>query len=65
MMAVIYLFKRAVELAAQSLCKSLAENLGYFPPGYPPKTHIAGALEDFADREVALENEIATIFNLG
>jgi hypothetical protein len=63
--AAIDSFDRAVEFAAQPLRQALAENLGDFTAGHAPDAHIAGTFEDFADRRIAHEDKIATIFHLG
>ena len=64
MMAVLDLLQRRVELALEFLGQAGAEDLGDLVSGHPPQTHLAGTLEDFVDREVPLEDEIAAILNL-
>src|SRR5208283_2806469 len=64
-MAVIDTFQGAVKLAAHALGQALAEDLGYFTSGHAPEAHVTGAFEDFADREVSLEDEVSAIFGLG
>jgi len=63
--AVLDPIEDGVKLAAKPFGQAYAENLGDLLAGHALETDFAGAFEDFADREVLLENEVATVFNLG
>jgi hypothetical protein len=64
-MTVLDLLEDGCELAAQSFVQPHAEDLADAVGGQTPESDLAAALEDFVDREVALEDEVATVFDLG
>src|ERR1700686_850575 len=41
-----------------------AEDCGDFVAGEPPQTELAAAFEQFVDRKVPLEDEVAAVFDL-
>src|SRR5580700_522026 len=64
-MAVLDLFDDRGELAAQFLGEPHAENLADAVGGHEPQADFAASLKDFVDGEVALEDEIAAVLDLG
>ena len=64
-MSVGELLEGGVELAFESLRQPGAEDLGDLVGRHPPETQLAAALEDFVDREVAFEDKVAAVFDLG
>jgi len=64
MVAVFELFQKAVKLAVQPLGHPHSEDLGHGVGGQAEQPHFTGALEDFADRKVPFENEIAAVLDL-
>src|SRR6266478_5951910 len=63
-MAMFDLFERSVELPFELLGDAAAKDLGDFMGGHFPEAHLAGAFEDFMNREIPFENEIPTKFDL-
>jgi len=63
--AMIDALEGGVELAVQPFGHARAEDFGDFLTGRAPEADFAGALEDFADREVSLEDEVAAVFDPG
>src|SRR4030081_2579401 len=53
------------ELAAHPAVQAGAEVLGDLVAGQPPQAELAAALEQLMDGKVALEDEVATILDLG
>src|SRR5262249_4871715 len=53
------------KLAAHSAVQPLAEDLRDLVRRQPPQPELAASLEQLVDREVALEDEVATVFDLG
>src|SRR6476646_4305401 len=53
------------ELAAHPAVQAGAEDLGNLVAGQPPQAELAAALEQLMDGKVALEDEVATILDLG
>src|SRR4029077_8411398 len=53
------------ELAANPAVQAGAEDLGDLVAGQPPQAELAAALEQLMDGKVALEDEVATILDLG
>ena len=64
-MAVLDLFEDAGELAAELLGEPHAEDLADAIGGHSPQADFAASLEDFVDGEVALENKIPAVLDLG
>ena len=64
-MAVLDLLDYRGKLATHSAVQPLAEDLGDLVRRQPPEPQLAAALEQLVDREVALEDEVAAIFDLG
>lgn len=64
-MPVLDLVDHGGQFAAQPLVQSDAEDLADAVGGQPPQADLAAALEDFVDGEVALENEIPAVLDLG
>src|SRR3954454_4479399 len=65
MMAMLDLIDDGGELAAHPAVEALAEDRGDLVGSQPPQTEFAATFEQFVDGKVALENEIATILDLG
>ncbi len=63
-MAMFDLFERSVQLPFELLGDAAAKDLGDFMGGHFPEAHLAGALEDFMNREIPFENEIPAKFDL-
>jgi len=63
-MAMLDLFECAVQLSFELLGYAAAEDLRDFVGGDFPEAHLAGALEDFVNREIPFKNEIAAEFDL-
>src|SRR6266436_1516898 len=63
-MAMFDLFERSVQLPFELLGDAAAKDFGDFMGGHFPEAHLAGALEDFMNREILFENEIPTKFDL-
>ena len=53
------------ELAAHLAVQPRAEDFGDLVGGQPPQAEFAAALEQLVDGEVALEDEVAAILDLG
>src|SRR5207245_1677691 len=64
-MPVLDPFDRGEELAPEASSQPDAEDLADAVGGQAPEPHLASPLEDLVDGKVALENEIATVFDLG
>src|ERR671923_1360823 len=58
-MPVLDPLKGSAQLALKLLGDALTKELGDFVSRQKPKAHIAGALKEFSDGEVALEDEVA------
>ena len=65
MMAMLDLIDDGGELAAHPAAKAPAEDRGNLVCGQPPQAEFAAALEQFMDRKVSLENEVAAVLDLG
>src|SRR5437764_7845868 len=65
MMAMLDLIDDGRELAAHPAVKAPAEDRGNLVCGQPPQAEFAAALEQFMDRKVSLENEVAAVLDLG
>ena len=65
MMAMLDLIDDGGELAAHPAVKAGSEDRGNLVGGEPPQAEFAAALEQFVDGKVALEDEVAAIFDLG
>src|SRR4249919_1673505 len=65
MMAMLDLIDDGGELAAHPAVQAPAEDRGNLVGGEPPQAEFAAALEQFVDRKVALENEVAAVLDLG
>jgi hypothetical protein len=65
MMAVLDTIDHARELAAVATMQAGAEDRRHLVGGKPPQAEFASALEQFVDREVAFEDEVAAILDLG
>jgi hypothetical protein len=57
-------FQDGSQLATHSLVEAEAEHLGELVSREAEQSEVAGALEEFMDREVASEDEVATLFHL-
>ena len=64
-MAVLDAIDDGGELAAHPAVQAGAEDLGDLVAGQPPQAEFAAALEQLMDGKVALEDEVATILDLG
>src|SRR6266403_5166572 len=64
-MAVLDAIDDGGELAAKPAVQAGAEDLGDLVAGQPPQAELAAALEQLMDGKVALEDEVATILDLG
>src|SRR6202022_502786 len=64
-MAVLDAIDDGGELAAHPAVQAGAEDLGDLVAGQPPQAELAAALEQLMDGKVALEDEVATILDLG
>src|SRR5215468_2423439 len=64
-MAMVDLFDDGGEFPAQLLGKPHAEDLADAIGGHAPQADFTTALEDFVDGEMALEDEIAAVLDLG
>jgi len=53
------------ELALHPAVDACAEDLGDLVGGQPPQADLAATLEQFVDREAALEDEVAAVLDLG
>ena len=65
MMAMLDLIDDGGELAAHPAVKTGSEDRGNLVGGEPPQAEFAAALEQLVDGEVALENEVAAVLDLG
>jgi hypothetical protein len=65
MMAVLDAVDDGGQLAAHPAVQAGAEDLGDLVAGQPPQAELAAALEQLMDGKVALEDEVATILDLG
>lgn len=65
MMAVLDLVDHGGQLPAQALAQADAKDLADAVGRQPPAADLAASLEDLVDGEVALENEVPAIFDLG
>ena len=65
MMAVLDAIDDGGELALHSTVHAGAEDLGDLVGSQAPQAELAAAFEQLVDREVALEDEVAAILNLG
>src|ERR1700722_2564528 len=65
MMAVLDAIDDGGQLAAHPAVQPRAEDLGNLVAGQPPQAEFAAAFEQLVDGKVALEDEVATILNLG
>ena len=65
MMAVLDAIDDGGELALHSTVHAGAEDLGDLVGSQAPQAELAAAFEQLVDREVALEDEVAAIFDLG
>ena len=65
MVAVVDAVQDGLKLAVQPFAHPRAEDFRDFSSGHAPETDIAGAFEDFADREVSFEDEVPAVFDLG
>ena len=65
MMAMLDLIDDGGELAAHPAVKAGSEDRGNLVGGESPQAQFAAALEQFVDGKVALEDEVAAIFDLG
>src|SRR3972149_3124921 len=63
-MTVLDLFQRGGKLALEPLTDAGAEDLRYLVGGETPQPQLAAALEDFVNRKVALEDEVAAVLDL-
>ena len=52
-------------LAVHPAVNARAEDLGDLVGGQPPQAELAAAFEQLVDREVALEDEVAAVLDLG
>src|SRR5262245_41868161 len=64
MMAMLDLIDNGGELAAHPALKAPAEDGGNLVCGQPPQAEFAAALEQFVDRKISLENEVAAVLDL-
>ena len=64
-MAVLDAIDDGGELPANPAVQAGAEDLGDLVAGQPPQAELAAALEQLMDGKVALEDEVATILDLG
>src|SRR5713101_5671333 len=64
-MAVFGTLQHAAQFAGQPLVQSPAEDLGDAVSAETQQPQIAGALEQFVDGEVAPEDQIAAVIELG
>src|SRR5689334_10358920 len=65
MMAVLDAIDDGGQLAAHVAVQAHAEDLGDLDGGQPPQAELAAAFEQLVDGEVALEDEVAAILDLG
>ena len=65
MMAMLDLIDNGGELAAVPAVQTGAEDLGNLVGGEPPQAEFTASLEQLVDGKVALEDEVATILDLG
>src|ERR1700730_11521403 len=65
MMAVLDAIDDGGQLAAHPAVQPRAEALGNLVAGQPPQAEFGAAFEQLVDGKVALEDEVATILNLG
>ena len=65
MMAMLDLIDDGGQLAAHPAVKTGSEDRGNLVGGEPPQAEFAAALEQLVDGEVALENEVAAVLDLG
>ena len=65
MMTVLDAIDDGGQLAAHPAVQPRAEDLGNLVAGQPPQAEFAAAFEQLVDGKVALEDEVATILNLG
>src|SRR6267378_1620531 len=64
-MAVLNAIDDGGQLAAHPAVQTGAEDLGDLVARQPPQAELAAAFEEFMDRKVALEDEVAAILDLG
>ena len=64
-MAVLELLKRGVQLTFESPGQAAAEDLRDLVGAHAPKPKLTAALEELVDREVALEDQVAAVLDLG
>ncbi len=64
-MAVLDAIDDGGQLAAHPAVQAGAEDLSDLVCGQPPQAELAAALEQLVDGEVALEDEVAAILDLG
>src|SRR5712672_4403638 len=65
MMAMLDAIDDGGQLAAHPAVQASAEDFGDLVAGQPPQAEFAAAFEEFVDGKVALEDEVATILDLG
>src|SRR5689334_13495797 len=65
MMTVLHLIDDGAQLAAQLLREPHAKEFRDAVGRQPPESDLAAALEKLMDREVALEDEVAAVLDLG
>jgi hypothetical protein len=53
------------ELAAHLAVEARAKDFGDLVGGEPPQPEFAAALEQLVDREIAFEDEVAAVLDLG
>ena len=63
-MAMLDLIDDGAELSAHPAVKAPTEDRGNLVCGQPPQAEFAAALEQFVDRKVSLENEVAAVLDL-
>jgi len=65
MMAMLDAIDDGGQLAAHPAVQASAEDLGDLVAGQQPQAELAAAFEQLVDREVAVEDEVAAILDLG
>ena len=65
MVAVLDAVDDGGEFATHPAVHPGAEDCGDLVAGEPPQTELATAFEQFVDRKVPLEDEVAAVFDLG